>query len=45
LLFNEVPFLERFKAAAQAGFTGVEYKHKTTTLEGLSWSAPYLAAR
>jgi hydroxypyruvate isomerase len=25
LLFNEVPFLERFEAAAQAGFKGVEY--------------------
>ena len=25
LLFNEVPFLERFKAAAQCGFRGVEY--------------------
>jgi len=88
LLFNEVSFPERFKAAAQAGFTGVEYlfpypyakeqlaeplhanglaqvlhslpagdwehgergigceyKPKTTTLEGLGWSTPYLAAR
>jgi hydroxypyruvate isomerase len=25
MLFNEVPFLDRFAAAAQAGFTGVEY--------------------
>jgi hydroxypyruvate isomerase len=25
LLFNELPFLERFAAAAKAGFTGVEY--------------------
>ncbi len=25
LLFNEVPFLERFEQAARAGFTGVEY--------------------
>jgi hydroxypyruvate isomerase len=25
LLFNEVPFLERFRAARAAGFTGVEY--------------------
>ncbi|MCV2219734.1 hydroxypyruvate isomerase [Thauera sp. Sel9] len=25
MLFNEVPFLERFEAAAQAGFKGVEY--------------------
>jgi hydroxypyruvate isomerase len=25
MLFGEVPFLERFEAAAQAGFTGVEY--------------------
>jgi len=25
LLFNEVPFMDRFRAAAQAGFTGVEY--------------------
>jgi hydroxypyruvate isomerase len=25
LLFNEVPFLDRFQAAAEAGFTGVEY--------------------
>jgi hydroxypyruvate isomerase len=25
LLFNEVPFTDRFRAAAQAGFTGVEY--------------------
>ena len=25
MLFNELPFLDRFKAAADAGFTGVEY--------------------
>ncbi|MGL4240188.1 MAG: hydroxypyruvate isomerase [Beijerinckiaceae bacterium] len=25
MLFNELPFLDRFAAAAQAGFTGVEY--------------------
>ena len=25
LLYNEVPFLERFRAAAQSGFKGVEY--------------------
>mgnify|MGYP004535634433 CR=1 FL=1 len=25
MLFNEVPFLDRFKAAAEAGFQGVEY--------------------
>ena len=25
MLFNEIPFLERFEAAAQAGFKGVEY--------------------
>src|SRR5690606_26866424 len=25
LLFNEVPFLERFDAAAKAGFKGIEY--------------------
>lgn len=25
MMFNEVPFLERFGAAARAGFTGVEY--------------------
>src|SRR5262245_63998654 len=25
MLFNEVPFLERFGAAARAGFAGVEY--------------------
>jgi hydroxypyruvate isomerase len=25
MLFNELPFLERFEAAAKAGFTGVEY--------------------
>jgi hydroxypyruvate isomerase len=25
LLFNEVPFVDRFRAAAQAGFRGVEY--------------------
>ena len=25
LLFNEHPFMERFKAAAKAGFKGVEY--------------------
>jgi len=25
MMFNEVPFLERFAAAADAGFTGVEY--------------------
>jgi hydroxypyruvate isomerase len=24
-LFGEVPFLDRFEAAARAGFTGVEY--------------------
>ncbi len=25
LMFNEVPFIERFAAAAEAGFTGVEF--------------------
>jgi hydroxypyruvate isomerase len=25
-LFNEVPFLDRFAAAAQAGFKGVEFQ-------------------
>ena len=25
MMFNEVPFLERFEAAAKAGFKGVEY--------------------
>ncbi|HYD68989.1 MAG TPA: hydroxypyruvate isomerase, partial [Azospirillum sp.] len=25
MLFNEVPFLDRFAAAARAGFTGVEF--------------------
>ena len=25
MMFNEVPFIERFAAAANAGFTGVEY--------------------
>ncbi|MGE5525296.1 MAG: hydroxypyruvate isomerase [Rhodospirillaceae bacterium] len=25
LLFNEVPFMDRFRAASQAGFSGVEY--------------------
>jgi hydroxypyruvate isomerase len=25
MMFNEVPFLERFKAAAAAGFTAVEF--------------------
>ena len=25
MMFNEVPFLERFAAAADSGFTGVEY--------------------
>lgn len=25
MMFNEVPFLSRFEAAANAGFTGVEY--------------------
>ena len=25
MLFNEVGFLDRFEAAAKAGFTGVEY--------------------
>ena len=25
MLFNEVPFLDRFQAAAEAGFKGVEY--------------------
>jgi hydroxypyruvate isomerase len=25
MMFNELPFLERFGAAANAGFTGVEY--------------------
>ncbi|MFA9219404.1 MAG: TIM barrel protein, partial [Sphingomonadaceae bacterium] len=25
MLFNEVPFLDRFEAAAKAGFTGVEF--------------------
>jgi hydroxypyruvate isomerase len=36
MLFNEVPFLERFAAAARAGFTGVEflfpYDHKAEDL-------------
>ena len=25
MLFNELPFLDRFQAAAEAGFHGVEY--------------------
>jgi len=25
MLYTELPFLDRFKAAAEAGFTGVEY--------------------
>ena len=25
MMFNEIPFMDRFKAAADAGFTGVEY--------------------
>ena len=25
LLYNELPFLERFRAAARSGFAGVEY--------------------
>ena len=25
MLFNEVPFLDRFQAAAEAGFKGVEF--------------------
>ncbi|MGC1555653.1 MAG: hydroxypyruvate isomerase, partial [Bradyrhizobium sp.] len=25
LMFNEVPFLDRFEAAAKAGFTAVEF--------------------
>lgn len=25
MMFNEVPFIQRFERAAQAGFTGVEY--------------------
>ncbi len=25
MMFNELPFLSRFAAAAEAGFTGVEY--------------------
>jgi hydroxypyruvate isomerase len=25
MMFNEVPFLDRFKAASEAGFTGVEF--------------------
>ena len=25
MMFNEVPFLDRFEAAAQAGFTAVEF--------------------
>ncbi|MCB1886332.1 MAG: hydroxypyruvate isomerase [Rhodocyclaceae bacterium] len=39
MLFNEVPFLDRFEAAARAGFTGVEY------LFPYAWEADELAAR
>ncbi len=39
LLFNEVPFLDRFEAAARAGFSGVEY------LFPYAWDADELAAR
>jgi hydroxypyruvate isomerase len=39
MLFSEVPFLDRFAAAARAGFTGVEYlfpyEHDTGTLRRL----------
>jgi hydroxypyruvate isomerase len=39
MMFNEVPFLERFAAAASAGFRGVEYlfpyDHPVDTLEEL----------
>ncbi|MBC7801735.1 MAG: hydroxypyruvate isomerase family protein [Gemmatimonadaceae bacterium] len=38
MMFNEVPFLERFPAAAQAGFKAVEflfpYEHPAATLRG-----------
>lgn len=39
LLFNELPFLDRFAAAAQAGFRGVEY------LFPYAWQAQDLAGR
>lgn len=39
MLFNELDFLERFQAAADAGFTGVEY------LFPYAWPASQLAAR
>jgi len=39
MLFNEVPFLDRFAAAAAAGFSGVEY------LFPYEWPADELAAR
>src|SRR3974390_708436 len=38
MMFNEVPFLDRFGAAAEAGFKGVEflfpYKFSTEAIEG-----------
>src|SRR4051812_10053995 len=39
MLFNDVPFVERFSAAARAGFKGVEYlfpyEHDARTLRNL----------
>ena len=39
LMYTELPFLERFAAAASDGFLGVEY------LFPYAWPAPELAAR
>ena len=53
LLFPELPFLERFAAAARAGFryveyqfpygwVGCEYNPQSDTVAGLAWARPYL---
>jgi hydroxypyruvate isomerase len=43
MMFNEVPFLDRFKAASQAGFTAVEflfpYEHSPEEVESKAKAA------
>lgn len=38
--FTEVPFLERFEAAAAVGFGAVEYPSRDTRAS-LTWARPY----
>ena len=39
MLFNEVPFLDRFAAARRAGFRGVEYLFPTSFPAGQTQAA------